>query len=102
MNNRTTEDLILAALILFTWAIITIARQLIIPIAGLILASLGWAPAVSPQDEPPVDADAADAEVAEVAALAEVMVLSDYRPTALSTAKKTPATPTKRSRRATS
>jgi hypothetical protein len=55
MNTTTTisaENCVLVSCLAIGWAVLTITRDLLIPLAGLALALAGWRPAQPPAEAP--------------------------------------------------
>ena len=52
----TTEEVVIVSCLAVGWALVTIARELLVPLAALVLTLLGWRPKppAAPEPVPPV------------------------------------------------
>jgi hypothetical protein len=53
MKQHTTEEVIIASCLAIGWAIATIFRELLVPLASLVLTAAGWKPARTAAIVPP-------------------------------------------------
>ncbi len=53
MKKHTTEEVIIASCLAIGWAIATIFRELLVPLATLVLTAAGWRPARTAAIVPP-------------------------------------------------
>jgi hypothetical protein len=53
MKQHTTEEVIIASCLAIGWAIATVVRELLVPLASLMLTAAGWRPARTAAIVPP-------------------------------------------------